>query len=66
MITEVTSDNKKPLLTLEEVADYLRVNTMTVRRMIQRGSIPSIRVEGSLRISPEDLSAYVEKMKTAN
>lgn len=35
------------LLTLAEVADYLRVSKRSVRRMIRLGSLPAYRIGGS-------------------
>jgi excisionase family DNA binding protein len=44
------------LMTVEEVAAYLRVSTKTVRRQIAAGHIQAIRIGRSIRVSPEDLA----------
>lgn len=44
------------LLTVEEVAAYLRVSTKTVRRQIAAGHIQAIRIGRSIRVSPEELA----------
>lgn len=44
------------LMTVEEVAVYLRVSTKTVRRQIAAGHIQAIRIGRSIRVSPEELA----------
>ena len=48
------------LLTIDEVADHLRISTRTVRRLIQIGELPTLPIGRSLRIRRYDLSAYVD------
>jgi excisionase family DNA binding protein len=47
------------LLTVSEVADVLRVSTMTVYRLIQNGEIAAIRVGKSYRITQHELQGYL-------
>ena len=47
------------LLTVAEVADVLRVSTMTVYRLIKSGDVAAIRVGKSYRISEPELQAYL-------
>lgn len=44
------------LLTIPEVAAYLKISTKTVRRWIERGELHAYRVGRQLRIAEEDLS----------
>jgi excisionase family DNA binding protein len=46
-----------PYLTVAECAALLAVDHKTVRRLIERGELPALRVGRALRISPDDLSA---------
>jgi excisionase family DNA binding protein len=46
-------------LTVTEVADTLRVSTMTVYRLIHAGEIAAVRVGKSYRLREEDLDAYL-------
>jgi excisionase family DNA binding protein len=46
-------------LTVAEVAEQLRVSTMTVYRLCRAGDLPSIRVGSSIRIKREDLAQYL-------
>ena len=39
-----TQDPARPLLTLPEVADRLRVSVKTVRRRIESGELPAVRL----------------------
>ncbi len=48
------------LLTAAEVADQLRVSTMTIYRLIRRGELPAVRVGRNYRVRDEDLTAYLE------
>jgi excisionase family DNA binding protein len=50
----------EPLMTVKEVAALLNVNPMTVYRAIDTGELPHRRVGRSIRISQEDLDAYVK------
>ena len=56
----MASVTKIELLTPQEVADAMRVSTMTVYRLVKSGQIPAIRVGKHLRIRVADLNAYLE------
>lgn len=43
------------LLTLQEVAVYLRVNRVTVWRWCKQGTIPAVRIGRSWRVHRDDL-----------
>lgn len=49
-----------PLLTAAEVADHLRVSTMTVYRLVRRGELPAVRVGRNYRVRASDLAAYLD------
>ena len=48
-----------PMLTLKDVATRLQVCTKTVRRWIKQGSLRHHRVGRQLRVSEEDLAAFL-------
>ena len=48
------------LLTAAEVADQLRVSTMTIYRLIRRGELPAVRVGRNYRVRVQDLDAYLD------
>jgi len=47
------------LLTVNEVADLLRVSRMTVYRLIKTGELPALRVGRSYRLREEDVHTYL-------
>lgn len=49
------------LFTLDEVVSYLKVGKSTVRRWIQKGKLPSVKVGGRVRIKEDDLTAFIER-----
>jgi excisionase family DNA binding protein len=51
-------------LTVAEVADHLRVSSMTVYRLVKAGDLPAVRVGKSYRVREDDLDAYLAKQYT--
>ncbi len=49
----------RPLLTVAEVANVLRVSSMTVYRLIHAGELPALRVGKNYRIRSEELDRYL-------
>lgn len=47
------------------LAAYLALSERTVRQMIADGTIPSYKFEGSRRVDPEDVDAYVARRREA-
>jgi excisionase family DNA binding protein len=48
------------LLTVREVAEAMRVSTMTVYRLIKAEELPAIRVGKHFRIRRRDLTGYLD------
>jgi excisionase family DNA binding protein len=46
-------------LTVAEVADLLRVSSMTVYRLIEAGELRALRVGKSFRIDTDDLETFL-------
>ncbi len=57
-------DGEHSLLTVREVADAMRVSTMTVYRMIRSEALPAIRIGKHFRIRTRDLEDYLESQST--
>lgn len=53
------------LLTLQEVASYLRLNRFTVYRMAERGELPGAKIARRWRFHQGDIRAWFEKRKRA-
>jgi len=53
------------LLTVQEVADAMRVSEKTVRRLIKRGDLPAYKVgdRGQLRVKERELEGYIEAQR---
>ncbi len=52
------------LLTVNEVAEILRVSNMTVYRLVKSGQIPAIRVGKNYRIKESDVNKYLSRGST--
>lgn len=56
---------EKKLLHVQEMAEILGVHPMTIRRMVERGKLPTVRIPGLARIlfDPEDIERLIEASK---
>jgi excisionase family DNA binding protein len=52
-------DTVGPVLTVSEVADTLRVSSMTVYRLVKAGELPALRIGKNIRIRATDLEGYL-------
>ena len=62
--SDATPDRERPnlpsaLLTIEQVARILQVNRRTVRRLLQRGELPWVRIGRQYRLEPAALDAFI-------
>ena len=55
-----------PLLSFQEVCDYLGLGHTIVSKMIQTGEISSTRARNRIRVFATDLRAYLEKNRKLN
>jgi excisionase family DNA binding protein len=53
-------DSRPRFLTVAEVADLMRVSTMTVYRLIKAGELAAVRVGRSYRIPDSEVDRYLE------
>ncbi len=51
------------LMTTEEVAELLRIDAVTVRRLIMRGELTAYRIAGEFRFTPADLEKFLESQR---
>jgi excisionase family DNA binding protein len=49
------------LLTTEDVANFLKVDVVTVRRLVSRGELAAYRVGGEFRFTENDLQDYLKR-----
>ena len=55
----MTAEKKQTMLSVNQVADLLNVSTKTVRRMIDERDLHHHRIGRIIRVSEEDLRAYI-------
>jgi excisionase family DNA binding protein len=51
------------LLTTEEVAELLRIDPVTVRRLVTRGELIAYRIAGEYRFTPAGVENFVERQR---
>jgi excisionase family DNA binding protein len=59
------ADDKEPLETPQEVAAIWNCSLRTVRRVLNDGELPFIRIRGQIRIRPADRRRY-ERMNRSD
>lgn len=52
------------ILTLKEVAIYLKLAEKTAYRLAAEGKLPGFKVGGSWRFKASDIEEWIEKQKT--
>ena len=52
------------ILTMREVADYLRITEKTAYRLASEGKLPGFKVGGSWRFRQSEIEAWIESQKT--
>lgn len=57
-------DSSPAILTVQEVARYLRVHAMTVYRMIRRGDLPGVRVGRGWRFKRDQIDRWLAAHET--
>jgi excisionase family DNA binding protein len=54
----------KPMITIEELAEMLKVSPRTIYRMLEKEELPfAIKIQGSWRFMEEDIMAWLERQK---
>lgn len=53
-----------PFMTIQEVADLLKVSNATVRSWIKNGELRAVKLEREFRIAKVDLESFVEVRTT--
>src|SRR4051812_40087985 len=54
-------ESLESLMTSEDVAQYLNVDIVTVRRLVSRGELAAYRVGAEYRFALSDLQAYLKQ-----
>ncbi len=53
------------ILTVSEVAEYLRINPQTVYRKAKAGEIPAVRIGRAIRFRRSELDAWLKSQELA-
>jgi len=56
-----TSTNESEILTIKQVADYLKVTERTIYRLAAAKQIPAFKVGGSWRFSRVDIDSWIKQ-----
>jgi excisionase family DNA binding protein len=59
-----TSEARLGFLTVAEVAEQLRVSSMTVYRLIRSGDLAALRIGRSYRLRPGDVDQFLARRYT--
>ena len=65
----MTDPSTTRLLTVPEVAEWLRISTSLVYQLADAGKLPVHRIgngRGTIRFRPEDIEAYLDACRTEN
>jgi len=54
------------ILTIKEVAEYLKLAEKTAYKLAAAGKLPGFKVGGSWRFQKEDVQQWIEVQKTMN
>lgn len=54
------TENQSEILTVQEIADYLRTTIRTVRNLIRKGKLKGIKVGRTYRVPREAFEEYLK------
>ena len=67
MKDEVNGGNEEKMrtnmMTVQEVADYLRISRFSVYNLVKRGKLPTAKVLNKFRFSFKDIEHYLKEQK---
>lgn len=55
--------NENEIMTVSEVAEYLKISEVTTYKFVQEGKIPGFKIGRHWRIKRSDLDEFIEKLK---
>jgi excisionase family DNA binding protein len=53
------------VMTISDVATFLKVNEKTIYRLVKAGRIPAFKVAGAWRFKKADIDEWIEEQKPA-
>lgn len=61
-----TNSSEGEILTIKEVADYLKVTERTIYRLAGAKTIPAFKVGGTWRFSRRDIESWIKQQSAGN
>ena len=58
-----TDNNEGEILTIRQVADYLKVTERTIYRLAAAGKIPAFKVGGTWRFSRAEINRWIQRQQ---
>lgn len=55
--------NMEELLTIEELARYLKISKHTLYKMLEKGKIPALKIANQWRFKKSDISKWIEQQR---
>ncbi len=65
-ITMSTSTSEGEILTIKQVADYLKVTERTIYRLAAAKKIPAFKVGGTWRFSRADIDSWIKQQSSVD
>ncbi len=62
----MAKENLPPIMTIAEVAQYLGLHELTVRRLAREGQIPALKLGRQWRVKRDLLEKWIEKRSLHN
>jgi len=59
----MTNKYDDEIMTISEVAKYLKISDVTTYKFVQEGKIPAFKIGRHWRVKKEDLKEFIEKQK---
>jgi excisionase family DNA binding protein len=56
----------RDIITVKELADYLKVNPVTVYRMVRKGGIPAFRLGSEWRFNRDSIKSWISGQEEQN
>ncbi|MBN1902339.1 helix-turn-helix domain-containing protein [Candidatus Sumerlaeota bacterium] len=53
-------EKQNEFLTIDELADMLKISTRTIRRILKRGDLPAMRIGRQLRFNREAVNEWLK------
>ncbi|WP_207641239.1 helix-turn-helix domain-containing protein [Clostridium akagii] len=55
--------NETEIMTVSEVAAYLKISEVTTYKLVQQGKIPAFKIGRHWRVKRSDLGEFIEQLK---